>query len=164
MWPLLGIAAAVVVADQLSKLWALARLDPAQPIVIAPGFFDLTLVMNPGVAFGIFADVPPAWRWLVTVFSLTALILLCALASRIVPEGSRLGRLAIGLVLGGAIGNLADRARFGAVVDFFHFFWRGYHWPNFNVADSAISVGVVLLALELALGGRRRERLERADG
>lgn len=151
---LLGLATAVLVADQLTKVWALARLDPARPLVLVPGAFDLTLVMNPGVAFGMLGGVPPGWRWLVMVFSLAALGVLCALAWRLVPQGSWLGRVALGLVLGGAVGNMLDRWRFGAVVDFVHVFWRDWHWPNFNVADSAITVGVTLLAAELWLAGR----------
>jgi signal peptidase II len=142
----------VCVADQLTKAWALRRLDPGKPIVLVPDLFDLTLVMNPGVAFGLFAGVPPEWRWLVSVFSLAALVLLCSLAVRVVPQGGPVGTIALGLVFGGAVGNLIDRWRFGAVVDFFHVFWRDWHWPNFNVADSAITVGVILLAAELWFG------------
>jgi signal peptidase II len=145
----------VCVADQLTKAWALRRLDPGAPVVLVPELFDLTLVMNPGVAFGILAGVPPGWRWLVSVFSLAALVLLCSLAMRIVPEGGSIGTTALGLVFGGAVGNLIDRWRFGAVVDFFHVFWRDWHWPNFNVADSAITVGVILLAAELWFGTPR---------
>ena len=92
------------------------------------------------------------WRWIVSLFSLTALALLGSLAFRILPRGSIVARLAIGLVFGGAAGNLLDRWRFGAVVDFLDVFWRSYHWPAFNVADSAITVGVSLLAAELAFG------------
>jgi signal peptidase II len=77
------------------------------------------------------------------------------MAFRIIPEGGVVGRLALGLVFGGAAGNLLDRWRFGAVVDFVDVHWREvYHWPAFNVADAAISVGVVLLAAQLALGRR----------
>ena len=158
MIPLLGIAAVLFVADQLTKSWALGRLDPAHPVVILPGLVDLTLVLNPGVAFGIFAGVPAEWRWLVTLFSLTALVLLCSLATRIVPDGGWLGPVALGLVFGGAAGNLLDRWRLGAVVDFLDVHWRGYHWPAFNVADSAITVGVLLLAAQLAFAGRRERR------
>jgi signal peptidase II len=148
----LGLAATVFVADQLTKTWALARLDATHPVVVIPDLFHLVLVMNAGVAFGIFAGVPPQWRWIVTLFSLTALALLASLAFRILPRGSVLARVAIGLVFGGAAGNLLDRWRFGAVVDFLDVFWRTYHWPAFNVADSAITVGVCLLAAELAFG------------
>jgi signal peptidase II len=148
----LSLATVVFVADQLTKKWALARLDATHPVVVIPDFFHLVLVMNPGVAFGIFAGVPPGWRWIVSLFSLTALALLGSLAFRILPRGSVLARLAIGLVFGGAAGNLLDRWRFGAVVDFLDVFWHSYHWPAFNVADSAITVGVSLLAVELAFG------------
>jgi signal peptidase II len=151
----LALATSVFVADQLTKLWALRALDPLRPSVVIPGLAQLTLVMNPGVAFGLFAGFPPRWRWLVMLLSIAALVLLCALASRIVPDGGWLGRVAVGLVSGGATGNLLDRWRLGAVVDFVDLHWRDYHWPAFNVADSAITVGVVLLATELTLSGRR---------
>jgi signal peptidase II len=144
----------VFVADQLTKLWVLGRLEPGVPVVVIPGGVHLALVMNPGVAFGIMASVPGEWRWLVMVFSLTALVLLCSLAMRILPGGGWLGRLAVGLVVGGAAGNLLDRGRLGAVVDFLDVFWRQYHWPAFNVADSAITVGVALLAVELVMAQR----------
>ena len=159
----LGLATTVFVADQLTKTWALARLDAAHPVVVIPEFFHLVLVMNPGVAFGIFAGIPPGWRWIVTLFSLTALVLLGSLALRILPRGSVLARVAIGLVFGGAAGNLLDRWRFGAVVDFIDVFWRTYHWPAFNVADSAITVGVCMLAAELALGSHDVPRRDTAD-
>ena len=153
---LFAIAGFVFVADQLTKLWALRSLA-AGPIVVVPGFVDLMLVLNPGVAFGIFAWLPPQWRWLVTVFSLAALVLLCSVALRIVPGGGWLGRIALGLVFGGAAGNLLDRWRLGSVVDFVDVHWRQYHWPAFNVADSAITVGVVLLAAEIAFASPRRQ-------
>jgi signal peptidase II len=161
MIPVAGIALAIFVADQLTKLWALAGLRPARPIVALPGLVDLTLVFNTGVAFGFFSRLPPEWRWLVSVFSLAALVLLCSVALRIVPAGGWLGRLALGLVFGGAAGNLLDRWRLGAVVDFVDVHWRDYHWPAFNVADSAITVGVLLLAAGLAFGrhGDEPERL-----
>ena len=159
----LGLATVVYVADQLTKKWALVRLDASHPVVVIPDFFHLVLVMNPGAAFGIFAGVPPGWRWIVSLFSLTALALLGSLAFRILPRGSIVARVAIGLVFGGAAGNLLDRWRFGAVVDFIDVFWRTYHWPAFNVADSAITVGVCLLAVELAFGRDGVPRRDPAD-
>ena len=152
MVPLAGVAMAIFVADQLTKAWALLRLDPGQPVPVVRGSVQLTLVMNPGVAFGIFAGVPREWRWLVAVFSLAALVLLCSLALRMGSDGGTVGRVALGLIFGGATGNLLDRWRYGAVVDFLDVFWREYHWPAFNVADSAITVGVTLLAAEMLLG------------
>jgi signal peptidase II len=158
MGVLLGLAAVIVTADQLTKAWAVARLGAAPPLVVVPGLVQLVLVMNPGVAFGILGGVPDRWRWLVTVVSLGALLVLCSLGTRIVPQGGWLGRGALGLVLGGALGNLVDRWRLGAVVDFVDVHWRDWHWPAFNVADAAITVGVTLLAAELLLSsgdGRR---------
>ncbi len=155
--PLALIALAVFATDQLTKAWVLARLQPARSVTVVPGFVDLTLVFNTGVAFGFFSRLPSDWRWLVTVFSLAALVLLCSVALRITPHGGWLGRLALGLVFGGAAGNLLDRWRVGAVVDFVDVHWRQYHWPAFNVADSAITVGVVLLAAELAFARPREE-------
>jgi signal peptidase II len=85
----------------------------------------------------------------VAVLSVAALAVLGRLALRMLPDSGWLGRLSLGLIFGGAVGNLIDRARFGAVVDFVDVHWRTWHWPAFNLADSAISVGVALLALRL---------------
>ncbi|HTY77269.1 MAG TPA: signal peptidase II [Candidatus Bathyarchaeia archaeon] len=139
----------VVILDQAVKWLALRRLPLGVPIPVVDGFFSLTLVMNPGLAFGMLGTVPPGWRWVVALLSVCAVGVLATLATRLLPEGGRVAALAIGMIFGGAAGNLIDRARFGAVVDFLDFYWRGWHWPAFNVADSAISVGVALLALRM---------------
>jgi signal peptidase II len=97
------------------------------------------------------STTPAAWRWIVAALSLGALAVLAVIAARLLSEGGVWARLALGLVFGGAVGNLIDRARFGAVVDFVDVYWREWHWPAFNVADSAISVGVALLALRMLL-------------
>ena len=157
-------AVVILVLDQITKALALARLPPGVPFGVIDGFFALTLVMNPGLAFGFLSSTPTAWRWIVALLSVAALAILGAVGVRLLPEGGWASRVALGLIFGGAIGNLIDRARFGAVVDFLDFYWRGYHWPAFNVADSAISVGVTLLALRLLVappspaGGRRDDR------
>jgi signal peptidase II len=140
---------AVLILDQITKALALARLPPGLPVGIVDGFFSLTLVMNPGLAFGFLSSTPVTWRWIVALLSIGALGVLGVVGLRLLPAGGWVSSLALGLIFGGAIGNLIDRARFGAVVDFLDFYWRGYHWPAFNVADSAISVGVTLLALKL---------------
>jgi signal peptidase II len=142
-------ALAVLILDVLAKYLALQRLLPGRPVPVIDGFFSLTLVMNPGLAFGMLADTPAGWRWLVALLSIGALAVLAAVGMRMLPAGGHLTPLALGLIFGGAVGNLIDRARFGAVVDFLDFYWRGYHWPAFNVADSAISIGVALLALRM---------------
>ena len=149
MTAVLLLAALVVILDQLTKLVALERLLPGVPVVVFNGWLSFTLVMNPGLAFGLLGDVPPAWRWVVAALSVVALLVLARVALRVLPAGGWPGRMAVGLIFGGAVGNLIDRARFGAVVDFVDVHWRGWHWPAFNVADSAISIGVVLLALRL---------------
>ena len=143
------LAGAVVVLDQITKVVALSRLVLGVPVSLIDNLLALTLVMNPGLAFGLLGTIPPAWRWVVAVLSLVALAVLARVALRVLPAGGWLGQVAIGLIFGGAVGNLIDRARFGAVVDFVDVHWRGWHWPAFNVADSAITVGVALLALRL---------------
>jgi signal peptidase II len=143
------LAGAVVALDQISKAIVLGRLPLGVQIPVVDGLLALTLVLNPGLAFGLLGSVPPAWRWMVAALSLLALAVLARVALRVLPAGGWAGRLSIGLIFGGAVGNLVDRARFGAVVDFVDVHWRGWHWPAFNVADSAITVGVALLALRL---------------
>ncbi len=143
------LATAIVVLDQIAKAAALAHLIPGHPLVLADGWLSLTLVMNPGLAFGLLGTIEPAWRWTVAALSIVALVVLARVALRVLPTGGATGVLAVGLIFGGAVGNLIDRARFGAVVDFVDVHWRTWHWPAFNLADSAISVGVALLALRL---------------
>ena len=145
----LPTALLVFFLDQLIKLWALARLELGAPVPVFDDVFHLTLVFNPGVAFGFLSTVEPAWRWLVGFLSLVALAVLGSLAVRLLPDGNWLTASALGLIFGGAMGNLLDRVRFGAVVDFLDFHWRGYHWPAFNLADSGITVGVGVLVLHL---------------
>ncbi len=147
-----AVAGVVVVLDQVSKLVALDRLLPGTPVSVVDGLVALTLVMNPGLAFGLLAGVPAGWRWIVALLSLVALVVLVRVAVRVLPAGSWLDHGTVGLIFGGAVGNLIDRARFGAVVDFVDVYYRGWHWPAFNVADSAITVGVALLALKLFVG------------
>jgi signal peptidase II len=143
------IAGVIVALDQATKAVALHRLVPGVPVPLIDGLLSFTLVLNPGLAFGLLAGLPRAWRWLVVALSVGALLVLSRVAARVVSPGGALDRLAIGLIFGGAVGNLVDRARFGAVVDFVDVYYRDWHWPAFNLADSAISVGVVVLAIRL---------------
>jgi signal peptidase II len=143
------LAGAIVALDQITKVVALGHLQLGVPVPIIDGLLSLTLVFNPGLAFGLLGTIPPAWRWVVAALSVVALAVLVRVALRVLPTGGWPSRLAIGLIFGGAVGNLIDRARFGAVVDFVDVYWREWHWPAFNVADSAITVGVALLALRL---------------
>lgn len=145
----LAIAAVVVVLDQVTKALVLRTLVEGLSLPVVHGLVALTLVRNRGLAFGLLAGVPDAWRWVVALLSVAALLILVRVATRVLPDGGALGQLAIGLIFGGAVGNLIDRARFGAVIDFVDVYVGPYHWPAFNVADSAITVGVALLALRL---------------
>lgn len=142
------LAGAVVVLDQITKVVALSRLVLGVPVSLIDNLLALTLVMNPGLAFGLLGGLPRTWRWTVAAVSVVALIVLVRVALRVLPAGGRVGGVAIGLVFGGALGNLIDRARFGAVVDFVDVHWHAWHWPAFNVADSAITVGAGILILE----------------
>ncbi|MBI3826247.1 MAG: signal peptidase II [Candidatus Rokubacteria bacterium] len=145
----LAVALPVVLLDQATKALALSRLLPGVPRDVVEGLIALTLVRNPGLAFGLLGGLPATWRWVVALLSLAALLVLARVGVRTLAEGGWPARLAIGLVFGGAVGNLIDRARFGEVIDFIDVYVRQWHWPAFNVADSAITVGVALLALRL---------------
>lgn len=142
-------ALAVLLLDQVTKYWALQRLLPGIPRPVLDSLFSLTLVMNPGLAFGMLGGMPAGWRWVVALLSIGALGILAMVGLRMLPAGGWLTPVALGMIFGGAVGNLIDRGRFGAVIDFLDFYWRGYHWPAFNVADSAITVGVALLAFQM---------------
>ena len=129
---------------------------------IIPGFFYLTNVRNPGAAFGLLADGDATHRlWFFVVVSLVAIGIIVSFFRQLAP-GDRLHAFALGLILGGAVGNLIDRVWLGEVVDFLHFkLWGGYSWPDFNFADSFIVVGVALLILELlAAEGEKRASTE----
>jgi signal peptidase II len=149
MMRVVALAGAVVVIDQATKLIILDLLPLGARIEVVPGVLALTLVRNPGLAFGLLGNLPVTWRWMVAALSIGALVILARVALRLLPTAAGLDVAAIGLIFGGAAGNLIDRARFGAVVDFIDAYYDGWHWPAFNAADSAITVGVALLALRL---------------
>ncbi len=136
-----GLVGTVVLFDQISKYLVLRTLSPQEPVPVIPHVLDLTLIKNPGVAFGLFGDFAPFLFAVITC----SLIMLFFIANRSHHEASIWNRWALSLILGGAIGNWIDRLRFGAVIDFIDF----RIWPVFNVADSAITVGVCLFALSL---------------
>lgn len=132
----------VFVLDQASK-WYASGMLANRSIPVLPGFFDLELVHNMGAAFGLFAELPPGWRSLILIgVALLATVLIVVLLRKTDRTGEAIG---LGLVLGGAWGNLFDRVRNGWVVDFIHLHWHDLSWPVFNLADSAITVGVGLL-------------------
>ncbi len=136
--------------DVLSKEWIIRSLSFSDRLPLIDGFFYLTHVRNPGAAFSMFANSPDWFRaWFFPVMTLFALGLILSFFRKLAP-GDRLASFALGLILGGASGNLLDRLRHGEVVDFLHVrLWGGYSWPDFNLADSFIVIGVALLILEL---------------
>lgn len=141
--PWLWLAAALVVLDQISKWIVLGSLHPGETRYVAP-FFNWVLTFNSGAAFSFLAEAGGWQRWLFTALALGVSAWIVTLLRHHSSE-FRLS-LALTLVLGGALGNVVDRLRFGAVVDFIQWHVAGYYWPAFNVADSAITVGAVLLA------------------
>ena len=143
------VAIAALIADQLSKNWLLYGLDfrslgPAARIGVLP-FFDLVMVWNRGVSYGLFQAGSFAGMAVLAVFSLAAVV---ALSWWLIKAERLILGVGLGLVIGGALGNVIDRILYGAVADFFHFYAFGHDWYVFNVADAAITVGVVVLLLD----------------
>jgi signal peptidase II len=145
---LLG-AVIVLVADQLTKAWATTSLKPVVYIEVIPEFFRLSYATNRGVAFSLFADSQFDIRWILSAVSLIAALFVFSYFRR-VPANKPWLNVSLALLMAGIIGNMIDRIRLGEVVDFIELHWRDlYSWPTFNIADSAICVGAVLLALEM---------------
>jgi signal peptidase II len=139
----LWLAGLTLLLDQITKLAVMARLEPYQDVVPLAGFINLVHVHNSGAAFSLFADQPGWQKGFFMVVGLVASVLILHLLRR--TRGRPLFCLALALILGGAVGNLIDRALYGHVIDFLDFHVAGWHWPAFNVADSGITVGAVLL-------------------
>ena len=135
------VAAVVLVADQASKFWLIAWIEGQGGWQQITGFFNLVMVWNRGISFGMFQSGETG-RWLLVLFS--SLVCL-GLGVWLFRQSQRWPALALGAVIGGALGNIVDRIWRGAVADFFDFHIMGYHWPAFNVADSAITIGVAVL-------------------
>ena len=153
-----GIAALVVIIDQLTKLWIMTNLGLHEQQNVISGFFNLVYVTNTGAAFGFLAG---SKSWLRQVFFVGVAVVALGVIVYAYGHLKRQGRIfvyALGLIGGGAIGNLIDRLRFGSVVDFLDFYFGSYHWPAFNVADSAITVGVGLFMLGTLLQHMEEKR------
>ncbi|TNC82252.1 MAG: signal peptidase II [Oleiphilus sp.] len=147
MLPWLALSAVILVLDLVTKYLASSHLDYALPVNVIPGFFNLTLLHNTGAAFSFLATESGWQRWFfIALASLVSLALIKWLQTL---QGDRWMAIAITLILGGALGNLYDRITLGYVVDFLHFFWDDYHFPAFNIADTAISIGAAMMILDL---------------
>jgi len=152
-WRWFALAAAIIVADQIVKWAVLHSFAPGEQRVVT-GFFNLVLVFNKGAAFSLFAEAPGWQAPILTGFALVASVVVGWFIVR--SPDKTLFSLGLALILGGALGNLVDRLRFGQVVDFLDFHAFGWHWPAFNVADSAICVGAAILILEGFIGREKR--------
>jgi signal peptidase II len=153
------IAAVVVVLDRLTKGLVAQRITLHDSIDIVPGLFRITHVQNQGAAFGLFSESPSEWKVaMLILFSLAALAVVSALLWK---NGNALNAtaIALSLVFGGALGNLWDRVVSGRVIDFLDFYFGPHHWPAFNIADSAIVIGALLLLSEIFLAPQEEKAI-----
>jgi len=149
----LWLSAVVVVLDQLTKAIVIQLLEPQVPHAVIPGLLNWTLAYNTGAAFSFLADQEGWQRWLFTILAITISAVLVRWLAR-TPRADWRSALPLALVIGGATGNLIDRLRIGHVTDFIQVYYQQWAFPSFNIADSAISVGAVLLLL-FGLFGRQ---------
>ena len=143
IWPFYLISMIVVTFDQITKIWVESALSYREVIEVT-SFFNITLVYNFGAAFSFLADQGGWQRWFFSVLAITVSIVLIVWIKKLKQEEYNLG-YPLALILGGAIGNLIDRIAYGHVIDFLDVYYQNYHWPVFNFADSAISVGAILM-------------------
>jgi len=159
---LAAVAGTVLLLDQVTKTMIQHAMQLRESISVVDGLFSLTYIRNTGAAFGLFAGRADGLRMaFFGTVSVVAIVFLWTLFAR-TPREAWLGRLAIALVMGGAMGNLVDRIRFGEVVDFLDFYIGRYHWPAFNVADSCISIGVALMVWHFIRADRRSDGSDRS--
>ena len=148
------IALCVIALDQAAKWWILRSvMNPPQLVEIMP-MFNLVLTWNRGVSFGLFDAGSSAGPW---ILSGVALLIVGILIFWLRGAEGKLVSVAVGFIAGGAIGNVIDRIVHGAVVDFLDVYWGSYHWPAFNVADSGITVGAILLVIDSLFSGRAQK-------
>jgi len=155
-WHWFALATLVVAVDQATKAAVLTSFSPGERLSLAP-FFNLVLVYNKGAAFSFLAQAAGWQKPLLVAFALGAAAIVSVLILR--RPGEKLLGTGLAFILGGALGNVIDRLRFGQVVDFLDLHAAGYHWPAFNVADSAITIGAMLLILEGFMHRERRARV-----
>ena len=148
----IGLALIILLLDQTSKWMAVNHIEAHESLSVIPGFFNLVLVNNRGMAFGIFSQTRSGFYYfflLATTIGVTGVILFFFFWMKETQNWLTIG---LSLILGGALGNLADRVRLGYVIDFLDFYFKDYHWPAFNVADSAVTVGTFWLLFNIIQG------------
>jgi signal peptidase II len=142
-----AIVGIILALDQYTKYIVEKYIRLHEIIQVIPGFFNLTHVRNPGAAFSILADAPAMFRTIFfTTVTIVAVVVIIVLIKK---THERLLVCAFSFIMGGALGNVIDRLRYGEVVDFIQWYYRSYYWPSFNIADSAITMAVVLLAVDM---------------
>ena len=139
----------VLLLDQLTKIIINSSFTLYESLSIIPGLFNLTYIRNPGAAFGFLADADPMFRSVFFIAVSVVAVIFIILVIRKIRTDELLSTFGLSLILGGALGNLIDRIRFGEVIDFLDFYLGSYHWPAFNMADSAISIGALLLIWQI---------------
>ncbi len=154
----LGLTLLALVLDQLTKAWASGALEYAQPLAVMP-MFNLTLLHNTGAAFSFLAQAGGWQRWFFAGVALLVSVVLLVWLLR-VRVGKGIEAAGLALILGGALGNLYDRVAYGYVVDFIDVYYQQWHWPAFNIADSAITLGVGLLLVDALLLARKEAAKE----
>lgn len=144
---LLAVSLAIVALDQWTKLYIKNHFQLHESVPVISGFFDITYVLNPGAAFGFLAGLNEAYRR--GFFVVVTIAAIAAVAYLMIKEkGMKLRLISYTLVLAGAVGNFIDRVYMGKVIDFLLFYYKTYQWPAFNVADTAISIGIGLLMID----------------
>ncbi len=158
MFRFIAIMLLVVGCDQLSKVWILQNFELYESTVIIPGLFNLTFLRNTGAAFGMFAGHAAGGRQLFFIgVAVVALVVILVMQRRLGRQNS-FYTISLGFIGGGAVGNLIDRVLYGSVVDFLDVYIGSHHWPAFNVADSAITVGVCIFLLTQFLEDRKAKQ------
>ena len=153
---LLAVTPLILLVDQLTKLYIDGTMKVYQSIPVIDGLFNITYLRNRGAAFSFLAEA--SWRLPFFLIATVIAVIAILVAFRKLRDDQRFAAVSLSLILSGAVGNLIDRVRMGEVIDFLDVYWKNHHWPAFNVADSAICVGVALLALDMY---REEKRLKR---
>ncbi len=144
-----AVVACVVLLDQVTKIFISSNMSLYESFPVIDGLFNITYIRNTGAAFGFLADASPAFRSFFLIGVTIAVILLIMFYICKIKAEEKFFTFPLSLILGGAVGNLIDRLRSGDVIDFLDFYIRSYHWPAFNIADSAISIGAIILIFEV---------------
>jgi len=152
----LWLSLLIIVLDQLSKLWVVSEFELYQSIELMP-YLNLTYVHNKGAAFSFLSSAGGWQRWFFSVISVVAILVLLVWLKRLKPT-EKLLAVSMSLILGGAIGNLYDRLAYGYVIDFLDAYYQQWHWPVFNIADSAIVLGVGLMLLDMLITPNQEDK------